>query len=556
MKSSRALFVILAILTGCSRQEDPAATTETTSSAPAIAAAAPASASRDWITYNGALGGDRYSSLDEITAANVGKLQQVCAFDAPDVVSFQTGIVAVAGTLFFTAFDNTYAIDGATCKPQWKYNRPEPATLLMVNRGLGHADGRVFRGTSDGHVLGLDARAGNLLWDVAIADPKKGESVPMAPIAWQGLVFIGNAGGDNFGVSGRIYALDATSGKTVWQFNTIPDSGPARATWTSASAKNPPSGGATWTSYALDEANGILYVSSGNPAPDFMPALRPGDNLYTNSLLALEAKTGKLIAYVQPIRNDFHDWDLSAAPALFTNRSGRASVAAAAKDGYIYNIDRTAVKSSAGSEPDAQALVVRGKALTTTRENAETPLSAERMTRFCPGIFGGIEWNGPAYHPELGLLYANSIDWCTSVRLKPFNQVKGAPGTPWTGAHDPEHPFGVLDPIERSRGWITAVDAESGEVRWKVAMPKPMVAGITATAGGLVFTGDLDGNVLAYDAARGKELWRSATGKAIGGGVITYQANGRQHLAVAAGLNSPLWQLKGGAAQVAVYALP
>ena len=551
MKPSRTLLVVLVIFTGCARQDDPAVTTDATTAPQTTATAAPASANGDWITYNGALGGDRYSSLDEITAANVGKLRQVCVFDAPDVVSFQTGIVAVGGTLFFTAFDNTYAIDGATCKPQWKYNRPEPATLLMVNRGLGYQEGKLFRGTSDGHVLGLDARDGKLLWDVALADPKKGESVPMAPIAWQGLVFAGNAGGDNFGVSGRIYALEAASGKTVWQFDTIPDSGPARATWTKASAETPPSGGATWTSYALDEPGGILYVSTGNPAPDFIDALRPGDNLYTNSLLALEAKTGKLIAYVQPIRNDFH-----AAPALFTNRSGRAFVAAAAKDGYIYNIDRTAVKASAGSEPDAQALVVRAKVLTTTRENAETPLSAERMTRFCPGIFGGIEWNGPAYQRELGLLYANSIDWCTSIQLQPVHEVKGMPGAPWTGAHDPEHPFGVLDPIERSRGWITAVDAESGEVRWKVAMPRPMVAGITATAGGLVFTGDLDGNVLAYEAASGKELWRSATGKAIGGGVITYQANGRQHVAVAAGLNSPLWQLKGGSAQVAVYALP
>jgi alcohol dehydrogenase (cytochrome c) len=378
----------------------------------------------------------------------------------------------------------------------------------------------------------------------------------MAPIAWSGLVFVGNAGGDNFGVTGRIYALDAATGRTVWQFNTIPQSGPARETWTKASADNPPSGGATWTSYALDETNGILYVSTGNPAPDFQADLRPGANLYSNSLLALESKTGKLIAYVQPIGLDFHDWDLSAAPALITTRSGRPFVAAGAKDGYIYNIDRAAVKATAGDQPDAQALAVRSKALTTTRENAETPLSTERMTRFCPGIQGGIEWNGPAYHPGLGLLYANAIDWCTSVRLKPAAEVKGAPGMPWTGAHDPENPFGVLDPVERSRGWITAADAESGEVRWKVQMPKPMVAGITATAGGLVFTGDVDGNVLAYDAATGKELWRSATGKAIGGGVITYQAGGRQYLAVAAGLNSPIWPVKGGSAQVAVYALP
>jgi alcohol dehydrogenase (cytochrome c) len=553
MRAARALFLVLGIIGGCSRQEQPA---ETAAAPPAAAPTQSGAANGDWITYNGPLGGDRFSPLDEITPANVARLRQVCAFDTPDTVSLQSGIVAVGGTLYFTAFDNTYAVDGATCAQKWKHHRAEPDTFLKVNRGVGYSDGAVFRGTSDGHVLGLDAIRGALLWDVAIADPKKGESVPMAPIAWNGLVFVGNAGGDNFGVTGRIYGLDAASGRTVWQFNTIPESGAARATWTKASKEYPPSGGATWTSYALDEANGILYVSTGNPAPDFADALRPGDNLYSNSLLALEAKTGKLIAYVQPIKRDFHDWDLSAAPALLTSKSGVPLVAAGAKDGYIYNIERAAVKASAASEPDAQALVVRSKALTTTRENADTPLSTERMTRFCPGIQGGIEWNGPAYHPGLGLLYANALDWCTSVQLKPIAEVKGKPGTPWTGAHDPEHPFGVMDPAERSKGWITAADAETGEVRWKVPMPKPMVAAVTATAGGLVFTGDLEGNVLAYDAESGKELWRNTTGKAIGGGVIAYRANERQHIAVAAGLNSPIWPVQGGTAQLIVYALP
>jgi alcohol dehydrogenase (cytochrome c) len=287
-----------------------------------------------------------------------------------------------------------------------------------------------------------------------------------------------------------------------------------------------------------------------------MAALRPGKNLYANSLLALEAKSGALIAYVQPVEDDYHDWDLSAAPALITTRSGRAFVAAGSKDGYIYNIDRAAVKSTAGSEPDAGALIVRSKALTTTRENAETPFSTERATRFCPGIQGGIEWNGPAYHPELGLLYVNSIDWCTSVQLMPVEKMKGVPGAPWTGAHDPQNPFGVLDPAERAKGWIVAADAESGEVRWKVQMPKPMVAGITATAGGLVFTGDLEGNVLALEAASGKALWRSATGKAIGGGVISFAAHGRQYIAVAAGMNSAIWPVQGGSARVIVYGLP
>src|SRR5262245_5717355 len=197
-----------------------------------------------------------------------------------------------------------------------------------------------------------------------------------------------------------------------------------RATWLAASPENPPSGGATWTSYALDEASGVLYVPTGNAAPDFAHALRPGDNLYTNSLLALDAKTGRLLAYVQPLKNDFHDWDLAAPPALITTKAGRPFVAQGSKDGYVYNIDRSMVTSRESGEPEQ--MVVRSKAQVTTRDNVEEPLSTERETRFCPGVQGDVEWNGPAYHPGLGLLYVNAIDWCTSVRMQPTASIKGA----------------------------------------------------------------------------------------------------------------------------------
>jgi len=518
--------------------------------------ASPTVTSGDWVTYNGPLAGDRYSPLEQITTGNVAGLRRVCAFDAPETVSFQSGILAVDGVLYFTAFKTTYAVDGATCQQKWKQTREEPDTFLKVNRGLGYASGKLFRGTGDAHVLALDAATGKIRWDVAIGDPAKGESVPMAPIAWNGLVFVGNAGGDNFDVRGRVYALNAETGAVVWKFESVSTSGPTLATWPKASAENPPGGGATWTSYALDEAKGVLYVSTGNPAPDFMEQLHPGENLYTNSVLALEAMTGRLIAYVQPFHGDFHDWDVSAPPALITTGAGRSLVAAGAKDGYVYGIDRAAVPTAAGSTPDGKALVVRYKGLTTTRENTETPLTPTRMTRFCPGSQGGIEWNGPAYHRRLGLLYANAIDWCTSVKLKPIEQMKGEHGKPWSGMDHPQMAFGIQDPVESWKGWVTALDADTGLVKWKVRTTKPMVAGITATAGGLVFTGDLDGHVLAYDASSGKELWKDATGKAIGGGVVSYAAAGKQHVAVAAGLNSAIWPVKGGPASVVVYALP
>ena len=548
MRHVLPIVLLMGLAGACARQD--------TQNASEVAAAAASPQSAGWVTYNGPLAGDRYSPLQQITTANVGQLRQHCVFDAPEAVNFQSGILAVKGVLYFTLFNHTYAVDAATCQQKWKHTRPEPDTFLMVNRGVAYSDGRLFRGTGDAHVLAIAASDGKQLWDVSIGDPKKGESVPMAPVAWNDLVFVGNAGGDNFGVTGRVYALDAASGRVVWQFNTVPDSGPALATWPKASPKNPPSGGATWTSYALDEPNGILYVPAGNPAPDFANALRPGENLYTNALLALEAKTGRLLAYVQPLKGDFHDWDLATAPALITTKSGRPFVAAASKDGHVYNIDRGAVTTRTSDAPSGDHLVVQSKALVTTSENADVPLSTEHETRFCPGVQGGVEWNGPSYHPGLGLLFVNAIDWCTYVKMQPLAKIKAAPGDAWTGAEPADGwLFGRHDPIEQARGWVTAFDAESGEITWKVQTPRPMVAAITATAGGLVVTGDLDGNVIAYDASTGKELWRHATGKAIGGGVISYDVGGTQYIAAATGFNAGTWQVKAGPARVVVYAL-
>ena len=520
-------------------------------------APAPGAAAGDWIAYNGSLSGERYSPLKEITTSNVSELRQACTFDTQDTVSFQSGIVAVGGILYVTAFNTTYAIDGTSCRQKWKFTRPEPPSPLNVNRGVGYSNGTLFRGTGDAHVIAIDAATGHLKWDVAIGDPKIGESAPAAPLAWNDLVFVGNAGGDFFGVTGRIYALDAATGHTVWQFNVVPDTGPARATWTKASPQNPPTGGATWTSYALDELSGTLYVTTGNPGPDFVVDLRPGDNLYTNAILGLDARTGKLLTYMQPIKHDFHDWDVAAAPALITTKTGVPLLVAAAKDGMVYGLERGRLATPAGgSVSETLALALRYSTPVTTRENVNVPLSSEHFTRFCPGSQGGVEWNGPAYHRASGTIYVNAIDWCTSVKLQSLDTLHGAPGQAWTGMDDPQMAFGRLDPTDKWKGWVTAIDAETGAIRWKLQTPKPMVAGITATAGGLVFTGSLDGEVLALDATKGGIVWRRQAGGAIGGGVIAFQAGGKERIAAAVGLNSPIWPVHGGSARVVVYARP
>ncbi|HEY2064661.1 MAG TPA: PQQ-binding-like beta-propeller repeat protein, partial [Gemmatimonadaceae bacterium] len=294
----------------------------------------------DWLTYNRTLAGDRYSPLAEIDTGNVSQLRTICSYALPEVTSLQTGPIVVGGTMYFTTDTISYAIDASTCAEKWRVVRhSDTPSALGVNRGFAYLNGRLFRGTSDVHVIALDPADGHLIWDRVLDIKGPGVSVPMAPIASNGLVYIGNAGGDLAAVTGHVYALDANDGHVVWKFDVVPPSGPARATW--ANPRLPISGGAFWTSFTLDAPNGILYVPAGNPAPDFDTELRKGDNLYSNSLIALDAATGRMLAYNQLVKRDAHDWDVDSPPALATTRSGRAIIASANKDGLLSIVDRS-----------------------------------------------------------------------------------------------------------------------------------------------------------------------------------------------------------------------
>jgi alcohol dehydrogenase (cytochrome c) len=509
----------------------------------------------DWPDYDRNYTGDRYSPLSEITASNVTALSPLCTYDTGAKTSFETGLVAVAGTLYFTTLDSTFAIDAANCELRWKQTEPlsaEQRAGLGVNRGVAFADGKIFRGFDDGNVVAIDAVSGKPMWSAHIASKANGETIPAAPLVWGGMVFIGNAGGDNFGVTGRIYALDANTGKILWQFDTVPSTGPAAATWTKKSADNPPTGGATWTSYHLDPATGVLWVGTGNVAPDFILAMHPGDNLYTSCILALDSRTGTLLAYVQPVKHDFHDWDMATPPAVITTRGGRKLAVASSKNGMVYGIDRSSV-AVVGGTSGQKTLRVEYQTVATTRSNVDTPLTTAAFTRFCPGSQGGAEWNGPAYSPEENLVYVPEIDWCSSVQLAPAAAMKGGPGKVWSGAHDQS--FGKQDPVTQWGGWVTAIDADSGKVAWQYRAPTPVTAAVTATAGGLVFSADMDGHVVALDARSGKKLWSHNTGQPVGGGVVSYEAGGHQRIAVAAGLSSPIWPKQGDSGRIVVYGL-
>ena len=512
----------------------------------------------DWPSYNRTLAGDRFSPLTEIDRSNVAAMKEICTYALPEVAALQAGPVVVAGAMYFSTDTMTYAIDAATCAEKWKRSRhvAAPGGGPAVNRGVAYMDGRVFRGTSDTHVLAFDAGDGHTVWDVQLDVAGPGVQLPMAPIAWKGLVFIGNAGGDRSGVIGHVYALDATTGQVKWKFDVVPASGPARETWgRGAAAAYPLSGGAFWTSFTLDETAGVLYVSSGNPAPDFDSAMRDGENLYANSLIALDATSGRMLAFNQLVKHDFHDWDVDSPSPAVTIRSGRAVVASANKDGLFSVVDRgrvasrAAVDALAGGSPPSELPLLYQVAMT-TRENVDVPLSRDRATRFCPGILGGAEWNGAAYDPTRNTFFVGANDWCSTVQLQRENSPVPRIGAPWFGnAQGGQR----MDSATAAKGWLTAFDAENGNVRWKFQAPKPVLAGVTPTAGGLVFTADLGGNVYAFDADDGRVRWQISTGQSIGGGVVSYVAGGHQRIGVASGMRSPIWPGGSQSSHIVVY---
>ena len=561
MRACIPLFVLVAA-SGCSylvflkpasvpRKKGSSSTTRgaafTATSAPREAMSADA----DWPMYNRSYDGTRFSPLAQITASNVSTLAPACTFPLGAKANLQTGIVAVAGTLYFTTATDTYAVDATTCALRWRhgydYDPKPPFDPNKVNRGLAYLAGpdrpRLFRGANDGRVMALDPATGEELWSAVAGDPAAGETFPAAPIAWNGMVFMGNAGGDNFSVKGRLMAFDAKTGGRVWSFELVPENGKSAQTWPQGTERFPKAGGASWTSYALDTATGVVYTPTGNAAPDFVAGVRPGRNLYTYSVVALDARDGTLKTFYQLLEHDYHDWDIAAAPSLVSTRTGQHLVVAAGKDGHLYGTDE-----ASGRRVYATPV--------STIENIDAPLTG-KGARFCPGVNGGVEWNGPSYSPRTNMLYVGSVDWCTTLATYGADQpakLKGKDALPWTGSRSLFAPFGTNEVARR--GWLTAVDADDGSIKWRYASPTPLIAGVTATAGDVVFAGDLDGNVLAFSATDGHALWHYAAGAPIGGGVITYQVDGTEYLAVAVGINSPTgWKLESPPARVLVFKL-
>lgn len=489
-----------------------------------------------WPMYNGGYSAERFSPLQQINTRNVGSLQQVGRYQLPAAGRFVNGPVVIGDTMYITSAGDTFAIDARTGALRWSHHYPITSLGNGVSvRGIAYADGRLFRGASDAHLIALDARTGRMVWDVAAADPEAGEYFTMAPIVWRKRVFIGNAGGD-IGAVGHVRAFDTDTGRRLWNFDVIPSVGPAAATWPKDPGRRR-AGGGMYSSLALDEATGIFYVPTGNPGPDFAGAYRPGDNLYSCSVVMLDAATGALRGYHQFTRNDVHDWDIAASPVLFTSKAGRPMVAVGSKDGNLYGLSRDLAS-------------VAFQTGVTRIENGDAPITASG-THFRPGTNGGVNSNGPAYDPPLNALIVNATDSGSTIRLAAPDTLRPEPRKPFLGS---SNLFG--DDDAETVGWTTAVDADSGRVLWRRQAPTPMTAAVTPTAGGVVFTADAQGKFLALDAATGTVLLEKNLGHPIGGGVITYAIGGTQYVAVAADMNNPTVQTRSAPGFVAIFALP
>jgi alcohol dehydrogenase (cytochrome c) len=525
--------------------------------APTAAVPQSIASSLDWPSYNRTLTSARYSPLEQINRDNVGTLRVLCTYDSKEKGRFSTGPIVVNGTLIGTTDHDIFSIDAATCRENWRTHEHYASGTLNGNRGAAYLDGRLYRGTPDGRVLAYDFKTGVRLWQTSIANPELGESTSAAPIAWNGLVFIGNAGGDMKGVKGRIYALDARTGDIVWEFYLVPKQpgDPTRgpqgttpldvSTWANQSV-TPITGGATWTSYTLDPTREELYVPSGNPAPDFATGPREGANLYSGSVIVLDAKTGAYKRHFKVVARDWHDWDVSNTPTLIETRTGRRLLSVAPKDGQLYGFDL-----------DSNSLFYR---MPVTRiENADAIFSTDKAIHFCPGSGGGGEWNGPAYDPRSNLILTGEVDWCTTVTLQSDAKIRAVGlGQLWTGmaTRNPNNILGAMDSYRRWAGWVFASDADTGAWKWRTQSNYPILSGMTPTAGGVVFFGDMGGNFYALEATTGERLWGKNLGGAIGGGVITYSAGGAQRVAVAAGYTSILWPTKNVTGKIVILGLP
>jgi alcohol dehydrogenase (cytochrome c) len=498
----------------------------------AFAAVAYAQDSGNWLTYSGNTLGWRHSQLDQVNTSNVRNLSPQWVFQIGDLGKFETTPIVVNGLIYGTGQnDRAFALDARTGKAIWRYARTLPQDIKAccgnVNRGFAISGNKLFMATLDAHVLAMDTRTGNILWDAKAADYNEGYSFTLAPLLVKDKVIVGISGGE-FPIRGFIDAYDIATGKRAWRFYTIPGPGDAgRDTWSGESWKV--GGAGAWVTGSYDPELNLLYWPTGNPAPSNFGGQREGDNRYSNSMLALDADSGKLKWFFQFSPHDLFDYDSTQTPVLVdANWKGkpRKLLLQADRNAFFYVLDRVTgefllAKAFAGQNwakgIDADGRPIPDPAVIPTAEG----------TKVCPGWSGGVNWNPPSYSPQTKLFYVNA-------REESCNIFGAKEETPVTGRYF----YGsTTGPPSGQKDWgaIRALDPLTGDKRWEFKLYSAGWSGILSTAGGLVFAGDNEGNFFALDAATGKNLWRFQMGSPVFAAPMSYMLDGRQYVVIPAG---------------------
>jgi alcohol dehydrogenase (cytochrome c) len=490
-------------------------------------------AGADWTSYNGDYSGRRYSSLKEINVANVAQLRAAWVFHPGNSRMLEATPLVVRGVMYVTASNDVFALDAKTGREVWHHSRPISAGLLddaaaHKNRGVALWQNFVYMETDDAHLLCLDARSGNLLWDVQYADKTKHYGATSAPLVVKDEVIVGTSGGDS-GVRGFLDAYDAATGKLKWRLWTIPAPGEFGSdSWPGDSYLH--GGATTWMPGTYDPELDTLYWTTSNAAPDFEGSSRPGDDLYTACVLAIDVNTGKLKWYFQFTPHDLFDYDANETPVVIDleeNGASRKLLVQADRNGFLYVLDRVNGKFFSAA-PFVEKLNWATGIDASGRPVLSGRVPTKEGTYVCPGIEGATNWYSPSYNPNAKIFYVLALENCDLLYSDP---QLFKPGQTFynTGAKRP--------PDEHAKKVLVALALPDGEIVWRYPQTGSgnSWGGTMATAGGLVFFADDAGSLEAVEATTGRALWHFQTGQSIHASPMSYAVDGVQYVAIAAG---------------------
>ncbi len=486
----------------------------------------------NWMMYSGTLDSQRYSRLDQITKSNVSELEMKWSYQIPVIDRAETVPTVVDGIMFITeAPSNLAAVDAQSGRVYWRYDHELPDDLRICcgrnNRGVAILGETLFMSTLDAHLVAIDARTGNVLWDVEVADYQAGYSKTAAPLIVKDKVVTGIAGGE-FGIRGFIDAYDPVTGELEWRTYAIPGPGePGNDSWSGDSWKT--GGAATWITGSYDPDLNLIYWGTGNPGPDWNGDVRLGDNLYSDSALALNGDTGEIAWHFQFTPHDVHDYDSIQVPILADIQyqgSTRKVMMWANRNAFYYTIDRATGEFLEGkayaSQTWAQGLDANGRPI---RVPGMAPTYEGILVS--PPIVGATNWYSPGYSQQTGLFYVTSFDGEQEFFKRDEDYEEGERYTGGGGRYN--------QPMDAFHSSIRAINPATAEIEWEFPIMPRSSAGITTTAGGIVFTGSADGYFFALDAATGEELWHISLGARVHAAPMTFAVDGKQFVTIASG---------------------